>query len=95
MTDERRKRAEAAIDPMNAGRQKIAYDLTWSERVFLDNATDVITLCDELAAAKAEIERLKDALTPFAGPHFFGDNYVRFSPRLIEIARAALLQVKP
>lgn len=45
----------------------------------------------ETASAAADaIEKLRTALTPFAEPHFMGDNYVRFAPRLIEAARAAL-----
>lgn len=33
---------------------------------------------------------LREALKPFAEPHFMGDNYVKFAPRLIEAARRAL-----
>ncbi len=40
--------------------------------------------------AADEIDRLRAALRPFAEPHFMGDNYVKFAPRLIEAARAAL-----
>lgn len=36
------------------------------------------------------ITELEEALKPFAEPHFMGDNYVKFSPRLIEVARKAL-----
>lgn len=37
-----------------------------------------------------ENERLRAALQPFSEPHAMGDNYVKFAPRLIEAARAAL-----
>lgn len=45
---------------------------------------------EQLRAAVERIERLERALKPFAEPHFMGDNYVKFAPRLIETARAAL-----
>jgi hypothetical protein len=43
-----------------------------------------------MADAADRIERIEAALRPFAEPHAFGDSYVRFAPRLIEAARAAL-----
>lgn len=49
-------------------------------------------LRDMLRKAMAEIEHLRAALQPFAEPHAMGDNYVRFAPRLIDAARAALKQ---
>ena len=45
---------------------------------------------DAIAALVAERDALRKALEPFAEPHAMGDNYVKFAPRLIEDARAAL-----
>jgi hypothetical protein len=39
---------------------------------------------------RARIEALEGALRPFAEPHQMGDAYVKFSPALINQARAAL-----
>lgn len=37
---------------------------------------------------------LLTALEAFAEPHFMGDHYVRFAPRLIQNARAAIAKAK-
>ena len=45
---------------------------------------------DERDGLNADVERLRGALQPFAEPHFMGDVYVKFAPRLLVAARAAL-----
>ncbi len=44
----------------------------------------------DVHAVLAERERLRAALQAFAEPHFMGDNYVKFHPRLLTAARDAL-----
>ena len=41
-----------------------------------------------------ENDRLRSALEPFADPHPMGDAYVKFDPRLICAARAALSPIR-
>jgi hypothetical protein len=45
-------------------------------------------------ALRATIADLVKALEPFAEPHPMGDAYVRFNPRLLVAARAALAKAK-
>ena len=54
-----------------------------------DNATHVLDDLDTEA-----ISALVEALEPFAERHSMGDTYVKFSPALIDRARAALARVK-
>jgi hypothetical protein len=64
----------------------------------LDTVTGVISqidnmtagMSDEITALRTRLAELKDALRPFAEKHPMGEAYVRFSPRLIHQARAAL-----
>jgi hypothetical protein len=53
------------------------------------------SLIREILDLRAENTALVDALKPFAEPHWMGDSYVKFAPRLIAAARAALASAAP
>lgn len=65
---------------------------TANARFIAHARADIPYLLDALQQSEAREKRLREALTPFAEPHSFGDNYVQFAPRLIETARQALTE---
>lgn len=56
---------------------------------------EAINALPQLLSTAREAQRLREALRPFAEPHVMGDNYVKFAPRLLEAARAALQPSPP